>query len=115
MDLATAIPARRRGQLAAQSNSTTCLHHRRRDARGLCVSNRADVWTPIVPTFGKTALTRNVSILGRLSAGSSMERANAELATHVLPVADRGPRSAMAFPAARRGRRQRRSGQSRAR
>jgi predicted permease len=60
----------------------------------------SELWIPMTPALGPSgASSRSVSILGRLAPGAALERANAELASRVLPArGSRGPRAGLARP-----------------
>ena len=59
-----------------------------------------DLWIPISPALGPSgARSRSVSILARLGANTTIDRANAELASRVLAAqGSRGPRTGFARP-----------------
>jgi predicted permease len=53
----------------------------------------SELWIPILPALGPAlASSRGISLVGRLADGATIERANGELASHVLPA--RGSRTA---------------------
>ena len=62
--------------------------------------SRTEIWIPITPALGaRAARSRGVSLLGRLAPGTTMQRANAELASKVLAAAgSRGVRAGAARP-----------------
>jgi len=65
---------------------------------GFRFPSTSEMWIPMTPALGASgAASRSVSIVGRLSAGTSVESANAELATRTMePVGSRSARIASA-------------------
>jgi predicted permease len=64
----------------------------------------SDIWLPMRPALGASAASRSVSILARLRPDAPLDRANSELAAHVLPASgSRAIRTGVARPFAGTG------------
>jgi len=67
---------------------------------GFSFPNRSELWIAMAPALGAAGIaSRGVSIIGRLSGDASLDRANAELGSRVLPATgSRTVRSGIARP-----------------